>query len=200
MNVVGEELIKTFFLFTIFVHYIKWWILFWSLDPGKHYCFFFLQQKYFIHFLLVVVKYKLLLSMPSPAPQDGAPETPSRRNRNMNGSQTPTREDAPATPTTRTPQRTTRTPRRETSPSRSTTSSSRTPRREVSPARSTTSSTRTPRKTQATPAKSVTSTVDTPMRWGEPRRDIDGQREIPASPAHSLAPTSPGTGESNCTF
>ncbi|KAJ8965194.1 hypothetical protein NQ317_013346, partial [Molorchus minor] len=45
--------------------------------------------------------------------------------------------------------------------------------------------------------KSVSSsTVDTPMRWGRNTRDDGGQseREVPPSPAHSIAPTSPGTG------
>lgn len=112
--------------------------------------------------------------MPSPAPENGSPaSTPRRSGRNMEGARTPAREDIPPTPTTRTPRRTAATPRREGSPTGSSTSF------------------RTPRKSQPTPAKSV-STVDTPMRWGGPRGDINGQREIPASPAHSLAPTSPG--------
>ncbi|KAH1007357.1 hypothetical protein HUJ04_004602 [Dendroctonus ponderosae] len=41
-----------------------------------------------------------------------------------------------------------------------------------------------------TPAKSV----DTPMRYGIRKGSIDGEQEIPASPAHSQAPTSPGPG------
>ncbi|XP_066158799.1 DNA replication licensing factor MCM4 [Euwallacea fornicatus] len=55
----------------------------------------------------------------------------------------------------------------------------------------------TPSKTpkKATPAKSVTSSVDTPLRYGQHKMAMDGiEQEIPASPAHSLAPTSPGTG------
>ncbi|KAL1512769.1 hypothetical protein ABEB36_002301 [Hypothenemus hampei] len=43
-----------------------------------------------------------------------------------------------------------------------------------------------------TPAKSLSS-VDTPMRYGASRSHINDE-EIPASPAHSIAPTSPGTG------
>lgn len=50
---------------------------------------------------------------------------------------------------------------------------------------------KTPRKN--TPAKSIASSLDTPLRYGAPRRAIEGEQEIPASPAHSLAPTSPGT-------
>lgn len=111
------------------------------------------------------------MSSPTPSPTG----TPRRRARNMEGARTPAREEVPLTPTSRTPRR-----------------GAATPRREASPARST-ASVRTPRRTQATPAKSV-STVDTPMRWGGPRGDINGQREIPASPAHSLAPTSPSAG------
>lgn len=115
--------------------------------------------------------------MPSPVSPNRSPAgTPHRRVRDMDGARTPAREEVPLTPTSRTPRR-----------------PATTPRREVSPAKSTTSSVRTPRKTQATPAKSV-STVDTPMRWGGHRSDASGQREIPPSPAHSLDPTSPGTG------
>lgn len=115
--------------------------------------------------------------MPSPTPENGSPaETPRRRARNMEGTRTPRREEVPLTPSSRTPRRT-----------------AATPRRDISPARSTSSSIRTPRKSQPTPAKSV-STVDTPMRWGGHRSDLNGQREIPASPAHSMDPTSPGTG------
>lgn len=33
------------------------------------------------------------------------------------------------------------------------------------------------------------------MRYGVPRETIESDQEIPASPAHSLAPTSPGTGK-----
>lgn len=112
--------------------------------------------------------------MPSPTPENKSPAgTPRKRTRNVDDSRTS--EEVPLSPTSRT------------------SGNASTPRREVSPSKSSTSSVRTPRKTQATPAKSV-STVDTPMRWGGPRTDINGQREIPASPAHSLAPTSPGTG------
>ncbi|KAJ8935380.1 hypothetical protein NQ314_012791 [Rhamnusium bicolor] len=119
--------------------------------------------------------------MPSPTgnrtPRKEAPGTPRRTARRTDGSATPARDEIPETPTARTPRRV-----------------SATPRREISPAKSVSSSTRTPRKSQATPAKSISSTVDTPMRWGGSRRDLDGgQSEIPASPAHSLAPTSPGT-------
>lgn len=118
--------------------------------------------------------------MPSPVPHNESPAgTPRRRARNMDGARTPAREELPLTPS--------RTPRR----------GATTPRREVSPAKSTSSSVRTPRRTQATPAKSV-STVDTPMRWGGHRADVNGQQEIPASPAHSLDPTSPGTGHFLC--
>ncbi|XP_060524654.1 DNA replication licensing factor MCM4 [Cylas formicarius] len=53
---------------------------------------------------------------------------------------------------------------------------------------------KTPRKLATTPAKSVGSSVDTPLRWGVPRRNIQGENEVPPSPAHSIAPTSPGTG------
>ncbi|KAJ8958689.1 hypothetical protein NQ318_016416 [Aromia moschata] len=111
--------------------------------------------------------------MSSPT-ENRPPKTPRRED----GSETPGREEIPETPTARTPRR-----------------GARTPRREVSPAKSTSSS-RTPRKALVTPAKSVSSsTVDTPMRWG--RRDLDGaqsESEVPPSPAHSLAPTSPGIG------
>ncbi|XP_023017917.2 disc proliferation abnormal [Leptinotarsa decemlineata] len=119
--------------------------------------------------------------MPSPAPSDDVPSTPRRAGsrtpaRMADGSRTPGREP-PLTPR-RTPRRGAATPRRDDS----------------SPTRSVASSTRTPRKGRPTPAKSVSSAVDTPMRWGGPRNDIDGQSEIPSSPAHSIAPTSPGTG------
>ncbi|XP_056645438.1 DNA replication licensing factor MCM4 [Diorhabda sublineata] len=110
--------------------------------------------------------------MPSPAPSEDGSRTPRRSGRNVEGSRTPRREIA-QTPS----RRGNATPRRE----------------EPSPAKSTTSSNRSPRKGRNTPAKSV-STVDTPMRFGVPRNDIDGQAEIPSSPAHSIAPTSPGTG------
>lgn len=117
--------------------------------------------------------------MPSPTgnrtPGREPPQTPRQID---NGYQTPTREEIPETPTTGTPSR-----RR-----------AKTPRQDVSPSKSLASSTRTPRKRSATPAKSVTSSVDTPMRWGAPRRDIDTGSEVPPSPIHSLAPTSPGTG------
>ncbi|XP_018574393.1 DNA replication licensing factor MCM4 [Anoplophora glabripennis] len=111
--------------------------------------------------------------MPSPTGRE-TPRTPHQRG---DGSETPARDEVPETPTTGTPSR-----RR-----------AQTPRQDVSPAKSVASSTRTPRKRAATPAKSVTSSVDTPMRWGAPRRDVDALSEIPPSPAHSLAPTSPGT-------
>lgn len=110
--------------------------------------------------------------MPSPAPSEDGSRTPRRSGRNAEDSRTP-RKEAAQTPS----RRGNATPSRE----------------EPSPAKSTTSSTRTPRKGRNTPAKSV-STVDTPMRFGAPRNDIDGQAEIPSSPAHSIAPTSPGTG------
>lgn len=50
---------------------------------------------------------------------------------------------------------------------------------------------RTPRH-QRTPA--TNDAIDTPMRWGGPRRPLDGENEIPASPAHSLGASSPGGG------
>lgn len=50
---------------------------------------------------------------------------------------------------------------------------------------------KSPRKN--TPAKSVSS-VDSPMRYQVPREMAEGEQEIPPSPAHSMAPTSPGTG------
>ncbi|KAJ8925954.1 hypothetical protein NQ315_009807 [Exocentrus adspersus] len=111
--------------------------------------------------------------MPSPTGN----RTPAR----AEGSQTPAREEIPETPTTQTPRR-----RRAQTPGS----------QDVSPAKSVaSSSTRTPRKRGATPAKSVASSVDTPMRWGAgARRDADAGSEIPPSPAHSFAPTSPGTG------
>ncbi|XP_072389087.1 DNA replication licensing factor MCM4 [Diabrotica undecimpunctata] len=132
--------------------------------------------------------------MPSPAPSQDGSRTPRRSARNP-GSQTPTRNEESNTPS----RRGNATPRREELP---TTDGSRTPsrrgnatprREDPSPAKSTTSSVRTPRRGRNTPAKSI-STVDTPMRFGAPRNDIDAQSEIPSSPAHSLAPTSPGTG------
>lgn len=123
--------------------------------------------------------------MPSPAPSEDGSKTPRRSSRNPEGSRTPSRNPEGS-----------RTPSRVQTPSARTPSrrGNATPRREdASPAKSIASSTRTPRKGRNTPAKSV-STVDTPMRFGVPRNDIDGQSEIPSSPAHSLAPTSPGTG------
>lgn len=87
-----------------------------------------------------------------------------------------------------------------------TVSGSRTPRRpSQTPSRDEIPETpsKTPKKN--TPAKSISSSVDTPMRYGVPRGTIESDQEIPASPAHSLAPTSPGTGKfqliiANCMF
>ncbi|KAG5890474.1 hypothetical protein JTB14_013416 [Gonioctena quinquepunctata] len=144
--------------------------------------------------------------MPSPAPSEDAPRTPRRSARGADGSRTPARvPDGSRTPArvpdgSRTPARVldgSRTPGRDPprTPSRTPRRGAATPRREeTSPTKSVASSTRTPRKGRPTPAKSVSSTVDTPMRWGGPRNDIDAHSEIPSSPAHSIAPTSPGTG------
>lgn len=130
---------------------------------------------------MFVIRINLFIfySMPSPTgnrtPGREPLHTPRERG---DGSETPIREEIPETPTTETPSR-----RR-----------AETPRQDGSLMKSLASSSRTPRKRGATPARSVTSSVDTPMRWGASRRDTDAGSEIPASPAHSLAPTSPGTG------
>ncbi|XP_063905700.1 DNA replication licensing factor MCM4 [Zophobas morio] len=63
----------------------------------------------------------------------------------------------------------------------------RTPAREDPPTPS-----RTPRRGQATPARS--DTIDTPMRWGAALRDVDGDGDIPASPAQSMPASSPAAG------
>ncbi|CAH0552145.1 unnamed protein product [Brassicogethes aeneus] len=95
------------------------------------------------------------------------------------GSRTPRREGA-QTPR----QEGSRTPRR----SGRRASGAETPSREDVPG----TPSRTPRRT---PAKSVASdAISTPMKWGKKKTDNVGEKEIPPSPAHSLAPTSPGTG------
>lgn len=103
------------------------------------------------------------------------------------GNRTPRREGS------RTPRRQPETPSREgaQTPARP---GSRTPRRRQSAAGEEIPETpsKTPRKN--TPAKSVVSSIDTPLRPGVPRHGLIGNQEIPASPAPSLAPTSPGTG------
>lgn len=78
----------------------------------------------------------------------------------------------------------------------------RTPRRQAGreeiPETPSSASSRASRRNQATPAKSVASEpVNTPLKWGARQRGAEDQvgDEIPPSPAHSLAPTSPGTGK-----
>lgn len=78
------------------------------------------------------------------------------------------------------------TPRRRRSAGGQTPRGHRTPARDDPPTPS-----RTPRRNQPTPARS--DTIDTPMRWGGARRDLDGDPgEIPSSPAQSMGAASPG--------
>lgn len=113
------------------------------------------------------------------------------------GHRTPAREDAP-TPRRSgrnagqspqgngTPRQGNRTPRQ----------GNRTPRGQRTPARedainSPRRSPRTPRRGLPTPSR-TDSTIDTPMRWGGARREVNGENEIPASPAHSAVVSPPG--------